>query len=285
LSDDDVAVRATGLGARYGSAWVLRDCTFTVPRGAVAMLAGPNGAGKSTVLSIAAGLTVPAAGRMDVLGADVTARMNPGAAFVSQARTLPGGLTVQEILRMARALNGGEWASGDLVPQLLQERGVDLRAKARTLTEGARALVAITLALARRPSVLLLDEPFSALDPLARDEVLRLLMTEVAERGMTIVVASHASGELRDVCDHLVLLGRGTVALTGAIDEILAGHRILVGSGAADPAISRDVVVHRSGTERQTSLLVRGRADPVDGWYEQAPDLEAVVLGYLRAAR
>jgi ABC-2 type transport system ATP-binding protein len=285
LSDDDVAVQAAGLGVRYGSAWALRDCTFTVPRGAVAMLAGPNGAGKSTVLSVAAGLTIPAAGRMEVLGEEASARMNPRAAFVSQARTLPPGLSVQEIFRMARSLNSDGWVVDDLVGQLLEERGVPLRAKARTLTEGARSLVAIGLALARRPDVLLLDEPFSALDPLARDEVLRLLMAEVADRGMTIFVASHAPGELRDVCDHLVLLGRGTVALAGNIEDLVAEHRILVGPGSAGPPVDRDVVVNRSGTDRQATVLVRGHADTTAGWDEQAPDLDAVVLGYLRAGR
>ena len=286
MSDDDVAaVQATGLGARYGHAWALRDCTFTVPRGAVAVLAGPNGAGKSTVLAIAAGLTVPATGYMTVLGADVTARMNPHAAYVSQTRTLPTGLTVGEIIRMVRAFNTTRWAPGDLITRLIQDRGIPLKAKAGTLSDGARSLVSICLALARRPDVLLLDEPVAALDPLARDEVLRLLMAEVADRAMTVLLSSHTPGELRDVTDHLVLLGRNTIALTGPTDDVLAEHRILTGPATTDPPIATDTVIHRTNTERQTILLVRGHTDPTPGWNQQTPDLDTIILGYLRATR
>jgi ABC-2 type transport system ATP-binding protein len=281
----DQALQASGLGVRYGSVWALSECTFEVPRGSVAMLAGPNGAGKSTLLSVAAGLTVPTAGRMSVLGSVVTNRMHPDAAFVSQQRQMPAGFTVQEILRMGRALNGGRWAPAEFTGRLLEETGVSLRAKAGTLSDGARSLLAITLALARRPEVLLLDEPLSPLDPLARDEVLRMLMTEVAERGMTVLTSSHVPGELRDVCDHLVLLSQGKAILTGNIDELVAGHRILVGPSAAEPPVAADAVVHRTSTERQASLLVRGDADELPGWHVEPPSLDALVRGYLRGAR
>jgi ABC-2 type transport system ATP-binding protein len=286
VSDDDVAaVQSIGLGARYGHTWALHDCTFTVPRGSVTMLAGPNGAGKSTLLSIAAGLTLPATGHMTVLGTDVTAQMNPNAAYVSQTRTLPAGLTVRDIIRMVHAFNTSRWAPGDLITRLIQDRGIPLKAKAGTLSDGARSLIAICLALARRPDVMLLDEPFAALDPLARDEVLRLLMAEVADRAMTVLLSSHTPGELRDITDHVILLGRNTVALTGAIEDILADHRILTGPATTDPPITNDAVIHRNTTERQTTLLLRGHADPTPGWNQQTPDLDTVILGYLRATR
>jgi ABC-2 type transport system ATP-binding protein len=285
VSDDDVAaVQATGLGARYGHTWALRDCTFIVPRGSVTVLTGPNGAGKSTLLAIAAGLTVPTTGHLTVLGTDVTARMHPNAAYVSQTRTLPPGLTVGEIIRMVRALNTARWAPRDLILRLIQDRGICLKAKAGTLSDGARSLISICLALARRPDVILLDEPFAALDPLARDEVLRLLMAEVADRAMTVLLSSHTPGELGDVTDHVVLLGRNTIALTGAIDDVLADHRILTGPAATDPPIAIDTVIHRSGTERQTTQLIRGHTGPTPGWDQQTPDLDTIILGYLRAS-
>ena len=286
MSDDDVAaVQAIGLGARYGPTWALRDCTFTIPRGSVTLLTGPNGAGKSTLLAIAAGLTMPATGHMTILGTDVTARMHPNAAYVSQTRTLPTGLTVRDIIRMVHAFNTTRWAPGDLITRLIHDRGIPLKAKAGTLSDGARSLISICLALARRPDVMLLDEPFAALDPLARDEVLRLLMAEVADRAMTILLSSHTPGELRDITDHVVLLGRNTIALTGVIDDILAEHRILTGPATTDPPIAIDTVIHRTTTERQTTLLVRGHADPTPGWHQQTPDLDTIILGYLRATR
>jgi ABC-2 type transport system ATP-binding protein len=284
-ADEIPAVRAEGLGARYGGTWALRDCTFAIPRGAVAMLAGSNGAGKSTLLSIAAGLTVPASGRLSVLGTEVKAQLNPRAAFVSQQRPLPVGFTVRETLRMARALNEGDWAPEEFVARLIEDRGVPLDAKAGTLSDGARSLVAITLALARRPDVLLLDEPLAALDPLARDEVLRILMAEVADRGMTVFMSSHVPSELREVCDHLVLLSAGKLVLAGEIEGLIAAHRVLIGPAAADLPISEGAVVHRGGTERQTSVLVRGRPDQVSGWDQETPNLDALILGYLRTRR
>jgi ABC-2 type transport system ATP-binding protein len=282
---DVPAVQADGLGVRYGGKWALRDCTFTIPRGAAAVLAGSNGAGKSTLLSIAAGLTVPTSGRLSVLGTEVKAQLNPRAAFVSQQRPLPAGFTVREILRMGRSLNGRNWAPAEFVSRLIEESGVPLGAKAGTLSDGARSLLAITLALARRPDVMLLDEPLAALDPLARDEVLRILMAEVAERGMTLLMSSHVPGELRDVCDHLVLLSDGRLALAGQIEDLIDGHRVLIGPAAAELPIREDAVIHRGGTERQTLLFVRGHPDRVPGWDQEAPSLDALILGYLRTGR
>jgi ABC-2 type transport system ATP-binding protein len=286
LSTDDVpAIRADGLDARYGKTWALRNCSFTVPRGAVTMLAGPNGAGKSTLLSVAAGITVPASGRLSIFGAEVNAGMNPRAAFVSQPRPLPAGLTVREVLRMGRSLNGDRWAPAKFVTRLLEDAGVPQGAKTGTLSDGARSLVAITLALARQPDVLLLDEPLAALDPLARDEVLRILMAEVAERAMTVLMSSHVPGELREVCDHLILLSAGQISLAGRIDDLIGEHRVLIGPAAAQPPISTDTVVHRGGTERQTALLVRGHTDQAPGWDSEAASLDTLILGYLRTAR
>lgn len=284
-SGDVPAMQADGLAARYGGKWALRDCTFTIPRGAVAMLTGSNGAGKSTLLSIAAGLTLPAGGRLSVLGTAVNAQLNPRAAFVSQQRPLPAGFTVGEILRMGRSLNDGNWAPDEFVTRLIEDRDVPLGAKAGTLSDGARSLVAITLALARRPDVMLLDEPLAALDPLARDEVLRILMAEVAERGMTVFMSSHVPGELRDVCDHLVLLSDGQLVLTGQIEDLIGGHRVLIGPATAELPVSAGAVIHRGGTERQTSLLVRGHPEQVPGWDQEAPNLDALILGYLRTRR
>jgi ABC-2 type transport system ATP-binding protein len=279
---ETAAIRSSGLGVQFGGAWALRGCSFSVPQGAVTALIGPNGAGKSTLLSAAAGLTVPTEGQLSVLASEIRGQMHPRAAFVSQQRPLPAGLRVREVVRMAQSLNGDGWAGGEFTERLLDGR-VDLAAKTGTLSEGARSLVSIALALARKPDVLLLDEPLSALDPLARDEVLRALMAEVAARGMTVLMSSHVPGEVRDVCDHVLLLGGGRIELAGDIDDLLAEHRLLIGPAGTDPGAGDATVIHRSETARQTSLLVRGPVGKLAGWDVQAPDLDAMVLGYLRA--
>ncbi|GAA0643005.1 ABC transporter ATP-binding protein [Kutzneria viridogrisea] len=276
----DSALSAHRLVKSYRGKRALDGCEFAVPEGAVTALVGPNGAGKSTLLALAAGLLKPSSGELRVFGERPTGRTHPQVGYLAQNRPLYGRLTVAETLRLGRAFNQ-RWAQRRAV-QVLDQAEVPLDARVHTLSEGARTQVGIALALGREPDLLLLDEPLSALDPLARDETLRLLMGEVADRGMTLVMSSHLLSDLHDVCDHLVLLIGGAVRLTGPIEDLLAEHRVLV--GPASRAASVDGVVQASSTERQATLLVRGESVP-EGWAGEQPTLEALVLGYLRAAR
>ncbi|MFI6099804.1 ABC transporter ATP-binding protein [Lentzea sp. NPDC051213] len=274
-------VRVEGVAKHFGRVKALDGCTFTVPEGSVTGLVGPNGAGKSTLLSLIAGLAKPTRGEISVYGTPVRGRMHPDVALLTQRRPLYEQFTVREMMRSGAAMND-RWSAerADEVLDLLA--GVDKDAKVRTLSAGARTQVAIALALGRLPKVLLLDEPLSDLDPLARDETLRIVMTEVAERGTTVLLSSHLLTDLGDVCDHLLLLDEGRVQVTGDIDEILAEHQVVVGPVGGLPA--EGVVVDSSQTARLTTALVRGGTVP-EGWQATQPDLESLVLGYLRASR
>jgi ABC-2 type transport system ATP-binding protein len=276
------AISTQGLGKRYGSKWALRDCTIEVPEGSVTALVGPNGAGKTTLLQLAVGLTRPSAGDVTVLGLsprDPALLSRVG--FVGQEHPLHRGFTVAETLKLGRKLNPG-WDDA-LAHERVQRLDLPLDRTVGRLSGGQRAQVALTVALAKRPELLLLDEPVASLDPLARREFLNGLMEAVSETGLTVILSSHIIAELERVCDHLVILAEARAELAGPIDEIVAGHRLLTGPRTEATAVARmhDVIRERH-TERQTTLLVRADGHVYDAdWELHEVDLEEIVLAYL----
>jgi ABC-2 type transport system ATP-binding protein len=278
------ALETDGLGRRYGSQWALRDCTLEIPRGTVTALVGPNGAGKTTLLRLAVGLTRPSAGSVRVLGLDPhanAAEALPRVGFLAQEHPLYGGFTVEEMLRVGRELNP-HW-DDDAARARIAELDLPLKKKVRRLSGGQRAQVALTLALAKRPELLLLDEPVASLDPLARREFLQSVVEAVAEHGLTVILSSHILAELERVCDHLVILTAGRTRLAGSIEDIVASHRLLTGPrDEADEVARMHEVVRESHAERQTTLLVRANGHVYDSrWTVHDLDLEEIVLAYL----
>jgi len=274
---------AAAVGKRYRTRWAVRDCSFAVPEGKVVALVGPNGAGKSTLLRMAAGLVRPTTGELRAFGTPVNGRIHPDVSFLAQNRSLYRDFTVRELTRMVAAMND-RWSDDRVHDVLGLLAGVDYDATVGTLSAGARTQVAIAMALGRLPRLLLLDEPLSDLDPLARDETLRIIMTEVADRGTTVVMSSHLLSDLREVCDHILLLDEGRVQVDGDIEEVLAEHRILVGPVADESAVA-GTLVNATRTERQSTLLVREPEPAPEGWVGAEPDLDSLVMGYLRASR
>jgi ABC-2 type transport system ATP-binding protein len=278
------ALDASGLGRRYGAKWALRDCTLAIPRGSVTALVGPNGAGKTTLLQMAVGLLRPSAGELRVLGCDPRQDVRdvlPRVGFVAQDHPLHKGFTLAETLELGRRLNP-TW-DGDVARRRIERLDLDPGQKVGKLSGGQQAQVALTLALAKRPELLLLDEPVASLDPLARREFLGTLMEAVGEGGLTVVLSSHILADLERVCDHLVILSQSRTVLVGDIEEIVASHRLLTGP-RSDPATVARVhqVIRESHTPRQTTLLVRANGHVYDAVWEVHPvDLEEIVLAYL----
>ncbi|MFF3075073.1 ATP-binding cassette domain-containing protein [Kitasatospora sp. NPDC057936] len=282
----DTVIDCGGLGKRYRRSWALRDCNLAVPAGRVVALVGPNGAGKTTLLGLAAGLTLPSAGAMTVLGGQLPG--SPEAldriGFVAQNAALYPGLRVRDLLAMGRHLNR-RW-DADRARTHLEGLGIPLDRKYGRLSGGQQAQVSLALALAKRPELLLLDEPLAALDPLARHDFMAVLLTAVAEDGLSVVFSSHAVNELEQSCDYLVVLGGGRVQVAGEVDDLVAGHRMLTGPTAeADAVAGRLPVVRDRRAGVQSHLLVRtgGLDAPVsDGWRQQRVGLEELVIAYLR---
>ena len=279
----NAVIEASGLGKRYGRRWALTDCTLTVPEGRVTGLVGLNGAGKTTLLRLAAGLLDPTEGDITVLGerpAGTPAQLGR-IGFVAQDAPVYAGLSVAGHLRMGAWLNPG-W-DGDLAARRVQRLGLDLRQRAGSLSGGQRAQLALTLAVGKRPELLLLDEPVASLDPLARRDFLRDLMETVAEHGTSVVLSSHLITDIERVCDYLIVLSASRVRLAGETDALLASHHRLSGPRKhplASPASWE--VIEESHVGKQSTLLVR-TTDPVldPAWTVRPVTLEDMVIGYM----
>jgi len=217
-------IETAGLGKRYGRTWAVRDCTLAIPGGHVVALVGPNGAGKSTLLNIAVGLTTPTAGQVTVLGGVPAG--SPAAldqiAFVAQDAPLYANLPVADMLRVARYLNL-RWDAG-LALARLDRLGIAPGKKVGALSGGQKAQLALTIALARQPRLLVLDEPLAALDPLARHDLIESVLSEVAAADISVLMSSHVLAELEQVADYLIVLGRGKVLLSGEVSALVAAH-------------------------------------------------------------
>ena len=281
------AIETHELSKRYRRVSALTECTVTVPEGRVSALVGPNGAGKTTLLRMLAGLASPTSGTASVLGG--APRQDPEflaeIGFLAQEVPLYRRFTAEDHIRIGAHLNP-RW-DASLVRTRLAELRIPLGQRVGTLSGGQRAQVALALALAKRPRLLLLDEPVAALDPLARRNFLATLTSVVreAEGGLTVVLSSHLVTDLERVCDHLILLAGSRVQLCGDIGTLLAGHKVLVGPRKDTAPIERaHTVVQTVATARLSTLLVRLNGPVTDPAY-QAEDVafEELVLAYLGA--
>jgi ABC-2 type transport system ATP-binding protein len=282
--NESPALETTALGRRYGANWALRECALTIPRGSVTALVGPNGAGKTTLLQLAVGLSAPTTGAISVLGHDPRAEplaVLPRVGFVAQDHPLPRRFTIDETLRLGRELNPS-WDDA-VAKRRIDDLGLSRRQRVGTLSGGQQAQVALTLALAKRPQLLLLDEPVASLDPLARREFLSGVLQAVTETGMTVVLSSHIVADLERICDRLIILAKGRTQLAGPVEEVLSGHRLLTGRRTDAAVVARvHQVIRESHTERQTTLLVRANGHVYDAcWELHEIDLEEIVLAYL----
>lgn len=274
-------IETEGLGKRYRRTWAVRDCRLIVPAGHVTALVGPNGAGKTTLLRILAGLAAPTSGRATILGhTPGSEQARDVVAAVDQTVPLYRNLRVRDMLAAARLLND-RWDS-ELAVARLETSGITAGRRVSRLSGGQQAQLALTLAMARRPRLLLLDEPLASLDPLARQDVLGWLMTCVAEDDLSVVFSSHVIAELERVATYLVVLSAGQVQVAAPIGELLEAHLALTGQAQdADELASQVPVITVTRAGRQAHVLARtGTAPP--GWTARPVTLEELVLGYLR---
>jgi ABC-2 type transport system ATP-binding protein len=277
------ALRADGLGKRYRRRWALSDCTLDIPAGHVTGLVGPNGAGKTTLLSLAVGMLRPTSGTIEVCGGRPASGVAQLAkvGFVAQDTPTYAGLSVADHLRLGARLNP-RW-DGALARARIDRLGLDPAQRAGKLSGGQRAQLALTLGLAKRPELLILDEPVASLDPLARREFLQNLMEAVAEHDLSVVLSSHVVADLERVCDHLVVLVDSQVRVAGEVDTLLATHHRLTGP-RRDPATlpADQQVISASHTDRQSTLIVRTAAPIHDpAWTVGRLSLEDLVLEYM----
>jgi ABC-2 type transport system ATP-binding protein len=276
-------IKTEGLTKRYHRNVALSDCTLEIPEGHVVGLVGPNGSGKSTLLNLAVGLLSPSEGSIEVFGERPAAGPEQlrRVGFVAQDTPTYSGLSVSDHLRFGAHTNPGWDAS--LARRRVEQLGLELRRRAGRLSGGQRAQLALTLAIAKRPDLLILDEPVASLDPLARREFLQILMETVAEHSVSIILSSHLVADVERVCDYLVILVSSKVQLSGEVEDLLSTHHRLIGPRDAVSDLSDNhVVIESRHTDRQSTLLVRSDGPIIDPtWTVEAATLEDIVLAYM----
>ncbi len=280
------AVEAHALGKQYGRRWALTDCTLSIPAGHVAGLVGPNGAGKTTLINLATGMLAPTNGTIEVLGGKPASGPDQLAkvGYVAQDTPTYANLSVEDHLRFGAHMNPG-W-DAELARKRLQQLDFDPRQKAGKLSGGQQAQLALTLAIAKRPELLILDEPIASLDPLARREFLQVLMEATAEHELSVVMSSHLVADLERVCDYLIVLVASRVQIAGEVDDLLASHHLLTGPRSDDRSLPPGEVITESHTDRQSTLLVRSSEPLRDpAWSAADIDLEDLVLAYMGSAK
>lgn len=281
------ALRAHGLGKRYGRRWALLDCSLDIPEHHVVGLVGPNGAGKTTLMHLAVGLLAPTTGTIEVLGGRPAKSPEQlgRVGFVAQDTPVYDSMSVADHLRLGAWLNPS-WDK-HLAERRINSLGLDRSQRAGRLSGGQRAQLALTLAIAKQPELLILDEPVASLDPLARREFLQGLMETVAEREVSVVLSSHLVSDLERVCDYLIVLVSSQVRLTGPIDDLQASHFRLTGPRCDPKSLpASQLVIEASHTDRQSTLIVR-TDDPIldPKWSVEPVGLEDMVLAYMRQAK
>ncbi len=276
------ALDVAGLTHSFGRRRALDGCSFAVPAGAVTALVGRNGAGKSTLLRAAVGLLRPDGGDVRVFGEPAGDGALPRIGYVAQQAPLYPMLTVAQTLSLGGRLNP-RWDAG-YAQRLAADAALPSAARVGTLAPGHRTRLALVMALAKRPDLLVLDEPLSPLDPVARAEVAGALMADVAEHGTTVVLSSHVVADIDGVCDHVVVLAEGRVRLAVEVEQALAGHLVAVGAGSDLGALDGAEIIEVRAAGRDATALIRS-AEPVPAgglaWHR--PTLEELLLGYLRA--
>jgi ABC-2 type transport system ATP-binding protein len=279
------ALETDNLGKRYGRHWALRNCTLQIPQGCVTGLIGLNGAGKTTLLLLATGLLKPTEGTIHVLGKSSlnAATILPHLGFVSQESSLYRDFSIGDTLMMGKKLNPS-W-DDTLASKLIERLNLSRKQRIGKLSGGQQAQVALIMALAKKPALLLLDEPFAHVDPLVKRELSKILMETAAEQSITIVLSSHTISDLENICDHLIILAAARVKLAESIEDLLESHKLLIGPRESFESLARQHrVIQVSHTGRQSTALIRTTlpiTDPV--WQVQNASLEDIALAYLSA--
>jgi ABC-2 type transport system ATP-binding protein len=276
-------LEAQNLGKRFGRKWALSNCTLSIPSGHVVGLVGPNGAGKSTLLNLAVGLLAPSRGTINTFGhrPATNAAQLAQVGFVAQDTPTYPGLSIADHLKLGARMNS-TW-DDQLAKSRIKFLGLNPRQKAGKLSGGQRAQLALTLAIAKRPEVLILDEPVASLDPLARREFLQTLMETVAGGDLSVVLSSHLVADIERVCDYLIILVSSRVQVAGELEDLLTSHHRLIGPADEPPALLENQrIIEESGTAKQRTLIVRSDGPILDPrWSIEPVNLEDLVLAYM----
>ena len=235
----DAIIEVAALSRRFGATTALASVSLAFPRGAVYGLVGANGAGKTTLIKHLLGLLRAERGSVRVFGLDPVAEpvaVLSRIGYLSEENDLPGWMRVDELMRYSRAFYPA-W-DDHYAEELRGAFALDTAATISHLSKGQRARLGLLIALAYRPELLVLDEPSSGLDPIVRKDILGAVMRTIASEGRTVLFSSHLLDEVEQVADHVTMINRGAIVLSGPLDEIRQAHRV------GDRVLSLDEIFH-----------------------------------------
>jgi ABC-2 type transport system ATP-binding protein len=288
VTGDDLVIETEALTKRFRRRTALDDCSFQIPRGRIAALVGPNGSGKTTLLRLLAGLSKPTEGRILIFGEEMATSnvaMRARVGYLDQDRPLYPYWRVREILKFGRKINPA-W-DNEFAERHLALLDIDLGSRVRDLSGGQRAQVALAVCFAKRPELVLLDEPAAALDPVARQDLLQNITELFADNNASVLMATHAIDDVAAICDYVIILSQSRIVLSEDLDYLLESHRLLsrgIDDGVAVPRGA--TVLEERRTTREITYLVR-LAMPLerDGWRIERPTLNEIAIAYLRGGR
>jgi ABC-2 type transport system ATP-binding protein len=274
---DSLAIQTSGLTKSYGQFLAVDCLNLAVPKNRITAFLGPNGAGKSTTIKMLLGMIRPTTGDATVLGRTISnpreaPRLRERIAYVAEDKPLYGYMTVEQLIRFTSRFYS-DWRS-DEARRLLVEYRLPAGKKVRSLSKGMRTKLALLLAFARRPELLILDEPSEGLDPIGIEELLHALVSQAAA-GVTVFFSSHQLAEVERIADHVCILNHGRLQLSAPIDDLRQSYRRLDFVFEAVPS-ARELAV--PGIERirlsgrQMTILTSRNADEV---IRRARDLSA----------
>src|ERR1700689_44858 len=288
MSADEMVIETESLTKRFRRRTALNDCSLSIPRGRVVALVGPNGSGKTTLLRMLAGLSRPSEGRISVFGEELSTSniaLRARVGYLDQDRPLYPWWRVSEILEFGRRINPS-WDSA-FAERHLALLDIDLRSRVRDLSGGQRAQVALAVCFAKRPELVLLDEPAAALDPVARQDPLQNITELFADNEASGLMATHAIEDVAAICDYIVILSKSRIVLSEDLDYVLESHRLLsrgIDDGVDVPE-GATVIQERRSTREVTYLVQLAMPLERDGWRIERPSINEIAIAYLREGR
>ena len=280
MTVDRPIIETQGLTKSYGSMRAVSSLNLRVQPGRVTAFLGLNGAGKSTTIKMLLGMIQPSSGGGRVLGSSITVpaesvQMRKKVAYVSESKKLYDYMTVEQMIRFTRSFYP-DWRS-EKADELVSDFQLPLDRRVKSLSKGMRTKLALVLACARRPELLILDEPSDGLDPMAIEQLLELLVRQCSE-GTAVFFCSHQIAEVERIADHVCLLHRGSLLIDASIDDMKNSYRqidMVFSSPPAKPELNVDGIEGIRSQGRTITVFVSRNAERV---IERAKDLSATSI-------
>jgi ABC-2 type transport system ATP-binding protein len=220
-------IETVDLSRRFGRVAAVDGINLEIKPGSIFALVGPNGAGKTTTIKLLLNLLRPSRGRASLFGTD-SRQLGPRElariGYVSENQQLPGWMTASQLVAYVKPFYP-TW-DDELCCKLQHELAIEARRPLRALSRGARMKAALLVSLAYRPELIVLDEPFTGLDPLVRDELIRALLELTGEHRWTALISSHDIDEVERLADAIAFIDNGRITFTDSVQALIEKHRL-----------------------------------------------------------